>query len=70
MRTFFASVVDTIAEEKDDEDYLLLWLGTRYDEYKDIHELAVSLADYAVIPVEIIAQCQKDAQVPWSGDWV
>jgi hypothetical protein len=66
MRTFFASVIDTVAEENEEEESVLLWLGTKYDEYKDINDLAVSLADYAIIPDDIIIQCQQDAQVSFS----
>lgn len=66
MRTFFVSVVDTVAEEKEEGEYVLLWLGTKYDEYKDINDLAISLADYAIIPDDIILQCQQDALVSFS----
>jgi hypothetical protein len=66
MRTFFASVINTVAQENEEGEDVLLWLGTKYDEYKDINEIAVPLADYAVIPDDILIQCQQDAQVSFS----
>ena len=69
MRTFFASVIDAVVQEndKEEEEYVLLWLGTKYDECKDINDLKVSLAEYAIIPNDIIMQCQQDAKIPFSS---
>lgn len=64
MRTFFATVEDqTIAE---DEDSLVLWLGTSYDEIIDPQQLGQLIAGYASIPESVLTQLKNDKRKPFS----
>lgn len=66
LRTFFAIVEDFSREETDEQDTVLLWLGTTYDEIKDISELQRLLAPYATVPDDIVRQCQQDSGQPFN----
>ena len=53
MRTFFAQVHDLTKEESEND--LVLWIGDNYDEIKSLKGLIEAIAEYAVIPEDILA---------------
>ena len=65
MRTFFATVEDPNLPE--DEDSLLLWIGTKYDEIKLVDELQLSIADYTRLNDEIIQNLEADSKQPFKS---
>ena len=58
LATFFAQVMRDNADE--DEDALLLWLGTEPNEVLHAQDLIVPLTPYAVLTDDIIAQLRAD----------
>ncbi|MBW4533194.1 MAG: hypothetical protein KME09_04590 [Pleurocapsa minor HA4230-MV1] len=63
LRTFFATVEDLNLSE--DEDGLLLWVGTDYDEITDLNQLDCLVAEYSSIPDEIILKLDEDSKQPF-----
>lgn len=58
LRTFFAVVEDPDLPE---EEYILLWVGTTYDEINSVSQLRQSVADFCSIPDEIAIKLSEDS---------
>ena len=69
LRTFFATVEDPDLPE-DDPNYLLLWVGTNYDEIRSVAELCQSIADYCSIPYSIITKLEDDSRQPFEPSYI
>ena len=68
LRTFFATVEDL--NLSDEENYLLLWIGTSYDEIRSIAQLQNQIADYCSLPDNIIIKLEQDKSEPFEPSYV
>lgn len=62
LRTFFAQVLDTAAEERGDA-YEVLWIGARFREVLDPAIVIVSVAPFAAVPADLLGQLARDRLV-------
>jgi len=60
LRTFFATVESLDLPE--DENSLLLWVGTSYDEIKSVDGLQQSIADYGSLSSQILQNLEADSK--------
>ena len=56
MQSLFSQVIERFSFDDD----LLLWVGSHHDEIATVAELQSRLADYTVIPADIVAKLQAD----------
>ena len=66
---FFATVEDPNLPE-DDPNYLLLEVGTNYDEIRSVAELAQSIADYCSIPYSIVTKLEENSIEPFEPSYI
>ena len=59
MRTYFAQVKDTPKEEGD-EGFMLVWIGTPFDEIQAPEELSPPIVRYGNLPEEITTALRTD----------
>jgi hypothetical protein len=60
METFFAQVEDLILARRDDDNALVVWVGTSYREIIRPEDLAVHVARYAILTDEDLAILRAD----------
>jgi len=59
LRTFFAQVLDTTADEED-ANYEVLWIGTRFREVPDPATVIAAVAPFASVPADLPGQLARD----------
>lgn len=60
MLTYFAQVIDRAKEDSGDDDKMVLWVGTNFQELYEIDHLARAVRKYADLPAEIGAKLYGD----------
>ncbi len=60
LRTFFANVIDVEKDEADDDAATLLMVGCRYDEIPTVTKLQERIAEYAVIPSDLLPVLEQE----------
>ena len=59
MRTFFAQVFDTAADEGSSA-YEVLWIGTRFHEVPNPATVIAAVAPFAAVPAGLLDQLARD----------
>jgi hypothetical protein len=61
MGTFFAQVLDNLADEEDGT-YEVLWIGTRFQEVLNPATVIAAVAPFATVPAGLLDQLARDCR--------
>ena len=64
LRTYFCIIQDFNIDDEE-ADPTILWVGTNYDEIMTVEKLCQQIADYVIIPDEIVVELTQDALEPF-----